>query len=51
MNALQLLGAVIFVIGIGLFIGNKTGVFPTLPFAGLIVMTIGTAIWRAGQDR
>jgi hypothetical protein len=47
--ALQLLGGLIFVVGIGLFIGNVTGVFPTFPFAGFIVMGIGGAIVGAGQ--
>ena len=45
----QLLGGLIFVVGIGLCIGNMTGIFPTFPFAGFIVMGIGGAIFRAGQ--
>jgi hypothetical protein len=47
--AQQLLGGLIFVVGIGLFIGNVTGIFPTFPFAGFIVMGIGGAIFGAGQ--
>jgi hypothetical protein len=31
-------------LGVGLLIGNVTGVFPTFPFAGFIVMTIGGVI-------
>jgi len=46
---LQLLGGVIFVAGIGLLVGNVTGVFPTFPFAGFIVMTIGGAIFGAAK--
>ncbi len=47
---LHVLGALIFVVGIGLFIGNKTGALPTFPLAGFIVMEIDGAIWRAGRD-
>lgn len=46
---LQFLGTIVFVIGIGLLIGNITRIFPTFPFAGFIVMFIGGAIWRAGK--
>lgn len=47
--ALQLLGGLIFVVGVGLFIGNVTGLFRTFPFAGFIVMGIGGAIVGAVQ--
>jgi len=47
--ALSVLGGLIFAVGIGLFIGNVTGIFPTVPFAGFVVMGIGGAILGAGQ--
>lgn len=37
-------GTLIILLGVGLLIGNVTGVFPTFPFAGFIVMTIGGVI-------
>jgi hypothetical protein len=46
---LRFLGGIMFVVGIGLFIGNRTGAFPTFPFAGFIVMAIGGAIYGAGK--
>jgi hypothetical protein len=42
-------GALIFLLGVGLFIGNITGLFPTLPFAGFIVMMVGSLLFRAGR--
>jgi hypothetical protein len=48
---LQLFGLLVFVIGVGLFIGNVTRVFPTFPFAGFLVMTIGGLLWRSGGSR
>jgi hypothetical protein len=47
---LQFLGGLIFVVGIGLFLGNKTGLFPTFPFAGFIVMGVGGAIVGVGRS-
>src|SRR5262245_24384825 len=41
-------GAVVFLLGAGLFLGNITGLFPTLPFAGYLVMTIGGLLLGAG---
>jgi hypothetical protein len=47
-NALHLLlGVLIFMLGIGLWIGNRTGLFPTFPFAGFIVMAIGSVVLQA----
>jgi hypothetical protein len=46
----KLLGGAIFVVGVGLFIGNVTGVFPSFPLAGFIVMGVGGAIWGAGES-
>jgi hypothetical protein len=42
-------GGIIFVIGVGLFGGNVSGMFVTFPFAGYIGMLIGGAIFGAGQ--
>jgi uncharacterized paraquat-inducible protein A len=41
-------GAVVFTLGVGLLIGNVTGLFPTFPFAGFVVSTVGVAILGAG---
>lgn len=45
----QLLRGVIFLVGVGLFIGNVTGTFRTFSGAGWIAMAIGGAIWKAGS--
>lgn len=49
--ALQILGGFLFVVGIALFVGNVTGILPTLPFAGFIVTSIGGAFIGAGNRR
>jgi hypothetical protein len=46
-----LLGGIVFFIGIFLFIGNITGLFPTFPFAGFIVMGIGGVLMGASRMR
>jgi hypothetical protein len=45
---MQALGSVLLIVGIGLLIGNVTGLFPTFPFTGFIVMTIGGALFAMG---
>jgi hypothetical protein len=45
---MQLAGAAITVLGVLLLIGNVTGLFPTMPFAGFITMLLGGAIYGAG---
>jgi hypothetical protein len=47
---LRILGGLVFVIGIGLYIGNRTGIFPTFPYAGFIAMGIGGLIWGAAES-
>jgi hypothetical protein len=42
-------GALVFVLGVGLFLGNVTGLFPTFPCAGFVVTTVGAVIWGAGR--
>jgi hypothetical protein len=42
-------GALLCCVGLGLLLGNVTGLFPTFPFAGFIVMTVGGAIVSAGS--
>jgi hypothetical protein len=48
--ALMGVGGIIFVIGVGLFLGNVTGKFISFPYAGYITMLVGGAIagfgWR-----
>src|SRR4051794_22495340 len=46
----QLLGAFVFIIGIGLFLGNVTGRFPTFALAGFMVMCVGGIIYK-GRKR
>jgi hypothetical protein len=41
-------GGLVFLLGVGLFLGNTTGLFPTLPFEGFIVMTVGGLLMGAG---
>jgi hypothetical protein len=45
---LNICGGSVFLLGAVLFIGNVTGVFPTVPMAGYILMAIGGAIFGAG---
>jgi hypothetical protein len=42
-------GTLILLLGVGLLIGNITGLFPTFPFAGFIVMTVGGVIAGAAR--
>ncbi len=47
---LQLIGVIIFIIGFILLIGNVSGWWPTVPYAGYITMLIGGLIARVGKD-
>jgi hypothetical protein len=47
----RLLGAALVVAGVGLYIGNTTGAFPTAPYAGGILMGIGGLISAMGWLR
>jgi hypothetical protein len=49
MSATSLLGGVVIALGICLFIGNITRIFPTFPLAGWLTIAIGGAIFRAGN--
>lgn len=42
-------GGLVCLLGLGLLIGNITGLFPTFPFAGAIVLTIGSVIAGIGS--
>lgn len=46
---LRCLGGVVIVLGIGLYFGNRSGAFATFPFAGFVVMGIGSMIWGAAR--
>ena len=48
-GVLKVVGGVVFVLGLGLLLGNVTGIFPTVPFAGFVVTTIGGAILGAAS--
>jgi hypothetical protein len=42
----------VFLFGVALFIGNKTGLFPTIPYAGYLVMGFGALlIGAAAADK
>lgn len=43
------LGAVVFVAGIFLFLGNVIGFFRTFPLAGYLTILAGGAIYKAGS--
>lgn len=45
------LGALIMVVGGFLILGNQTGVFPTFPFAGTLVLFIGAGIYASGGGK
>src|SRR5262249_15141305 len=46
-GVLTTLGTLVLLLGLGLLIGNVTRMFPTIPYAGFVLMTIGGAILRA----
>jgi len=50
MSALSIVGAVVFVAGAGLWVGNVSTLFPTFPLAGYLTMLVGGAIWKAGKN-
>jgi hypothetical protein len=37
------MGGLVFLAGVGLFLGNITGLLRTAPFAGYVTMTLGLA--------
>ena len=47
---MKVIGLLVLVVGIGLFIGNISGAFPTFPGLGWITIAIGGVIMRAGGD-
>lgn len=48
---LRLFGGIAFCVGIILVYGNRSGEFPTFPFAGFITMSVGVALWKAGSPK
>lgn len=50
-KALMGVGALIVVVGVGLWLGNMTGKFPTFPYAGYITIGIGGAIFAFGKKQ
>jgi hypothetical protein len=44
---LAILGLALLGAGVVLLIGNRTGAFPTVPFAGFLTMTIGSMVFGA----
>lgn len=49
MSPLSMIGVLVFIVGVGLWIGNVSRVFPTFPLAGYVTIVIGGAIIRAGK--
>lgn len=45
---LHILGVVVVLSGVVLALGNRTGAFPTFPFAGALVMLLGVGIMGIG---
>jgi len=43
-----LAGIALFILGVWLYIGNKSGTHPTFPFAGFITTTVGFAMMGYG---
>ena len=43
------LGALVFVAGVFLFLGNVIGFFRTFPLAGYLTILAGGAIYKAGS--
>jgi len=49
--ALWAIGLLVLVLGMGLFVGNITGLAPSVPFAGYIVMGLGSGLLTAAANR
>lgn len=49
--AAMAVGAVVFVAGVFLFMGNVIGFFPTVPLAGYITILIGGGIFSWGKSQ
>jgi hypothetical protein len=47
----RLFGAALVVVGVGVYIGNTTGAFPTLPYPGGVLMGIGGLVSALGWLR
>ncbi len=45
-----IIGLIILIVGIILFIGNVSGWWATFPYAGFILMSLGTLIIRGSRD-
>jgi len=50
MSPLSMIGVLVLIVGICLWIGNVSRIFPTFPLAGYITIVIGGAIIRAGKQ-
>lgn len=49
-SILQVLGCLLFLLGIFLMIGNLTGSFVTFPFAGFITMMVASMLFEKGKQ-
>ena len=50
MSIVNVLGLIIVVVGVFLFIGNVTRIFPTFPLAGWATILVGGIVMRAGRN-
>jgi len=46
---LAILGVTVFIAGVVLLLGNLTGLFPTIPFAGFITTALGSFLFAAAR--
>lgn len=46
---MQIIGGIVFILGVFFWCGNVFGFFHTFPLCGYIVMVIGGAIWKKGK--
>jgi len=46
---MQIIGAIIFIVGVVIWCGNVFGFMPTVPLLGWGVMLVDGAIWKKGK--
>jgi hypothetical protein len=50
-EVMQVVGGLVMLVGVGFFLGNITGVFPTVPGLGWGTIIVGSLIYGAGQKK
>lgn len=51
MSPISMLGVLIVAVGIFLWVGNVSRLFPTFPLAGYVTIVIGGIVFRAGKKQ